>query len=200
MTCADEVYGIELSHHYGYTTHLWDQVTPVEEVAYRITRAFHCGRDDDDPYKVRDDNHTWDSVPVHAEWARIRIFKNELSPYFAWNPCRAADGPGALWFDQRYRIATRARLDAEIAAQIRLAEVATAHALQQRDTVRGRKVRAKMLRSAEGDRSLAAQVRERWPQHLGEKPWTPRRPWGNPEVNAALDATDAEQTARAAAA
>jgi hypothetical protein len=169
-----DVFGIECEHHYGITTHPMPEHGDAGREVYRLIReAWHAPRDDYDG--LSDDDHTW-SVKVAenpAWWSRVDITKNERSPFFAWRPNWVDDGPGAHWFSQSFRIATRATIEAEIADRLARAAKWQAEAERQRDTVRGRKARSKYTGLAAMARREAELVRSRWPEFDG----SPRTSW-----------------------
>jgi hypothetical protein len=163
-----EVFGIECRHHYGITTHDLVDGEPAADTVYRLMReVWHQERGGG--RGLRDDNHTWEAVEAEkSDWfSRIRIIKNAKSPYFLLNPYRMPDGPGAFWFDQEYRIATRGLIEREAAEALDWADKWEADAARQRDTIRGRKARAKYLSWAQSKRREAELIASRWPQFAG---------------------------------
>lgn len=161
---ADDVYGIEISYHAGVPTFpLIEGEDPVA-TAYRIMRERH-------PW-LTDDNHTWTNEPAEQlGWHdRMVVRKNENSPLFKSipglpRPWWVEDGPGALWFTERWRIATRGIIAAEVAAEMAFSTKWGAEAEAQRDTVRGRKAAKKLRSLASSAASRARWIGERWPQH-----------------------------------
>lgn len=170
----EETFGIECQHHYGITTHEQRPGETVEQCVYRLIRtAWHAPREDG--RGLSDDNHTWTVERSEAVdgWSRVCIFKNEKSPPWALNPWRVADGPGARWFSQEYRIATRGTIEREIADRLNWAQKWETDAERQRDTIRGRKARAKYSDLAETAKRQALLIETRWPQFSGK----PRSGW-----------------------
>ncbi|AFU88045.1 hypothetical protein CcrColossus_gp175 [Caulobacter phage CcrColossus] len=152
---ATEVIGIECDHHYGITTH---DLVPGEDPAqtvYRLVRELWHPFRPEREINVLDDNHTWeveyfnpkdDSRPQHTApsgWGRVIIRKNEKAPLFinifgapSW---MYDDGPGAVWFYQKFRAVTYGHKAAERAYDEAKIAQYTAEAERQKDTVRGRK-------------------------------------------------------------
>lgn len=169
---GDEVFGIECRHHYGVTTH---KIVSGEDVAwtvYKLTRGWHPLREGG--YGLTDDNHTWETVVADKPgwFSRLVIRKNALSPPFLAFPGLRLpwwvdDGPGAVWFSQDYRIATRTLVAAEVADKDQFAARCLAEAEQQRDTIRGRKSAQKSRSTAGHVTSQARFIEKRWPQYLG---------------------------------
>lgn len=169
-----EVFGIECEHHYGITTHPLPEDGDIGREVYRLMReAWHPPRDDHGG--LHDDDHTWDvDLADNPDWwSRVNIIKNDNSPLFVFNPWRIADGPGAPWFDQKFRVATRGLIDREVADKLSWADRWEREAAEQRDTIRGRKARAKYTSLARMARSDANMIRSRWPEYDG----TPRSGW-----------------------
>lgn len=168
MARPDEVFGIECEHHYGITTHPMPEDGDVAREVYRLIRgAWHAPREDGGG--LSDDDHSWEYAPTeHPDgWSHIVIRKNENSPLFAFKPWWVEDGPGARWFDQKFRVATRSLIEREIADSLQWAERWQADADRQRDTIRGRKARTKYSSLAESSRREAEMIRSRWPQFDG---------------------------------
>lgn len=151
---AAEVLGIECDHHYGITTH---DLAPGEDPAqtvYRLIREVWHAPKPDKAINVLDDNHTWeveyfdpskDTRPHTAPsgWGRVTIRKNEKAPLFinifgapSW---MYDDGPGAVWFHQKFRAVTVGHKAAERAYDEAKIAQYTAEAARHKDTVRGRK-------------------------------------------------------------
>ncbi|AXQ68722.1 hypothetical protein HOU00_gp403 [Caulobacter phage CcrPW] len=151
---AAEVLGIECDHHYGITTH---DLVPGEDPAqtvYRLVRELWHPFRPEREINVLDDNHTWeveyfdpkkDTFPHTAPsgWGRVILRKNEKAPLFinifgapSW---MYDDGPGAVWFYQKFRAVTRGQKAAERAYDEAKIAQYTAEAERQKDTVRGRK-------------------------------------------------------------
>lgn len=154
--------GIECRHHYGITTHDFRDGMTVPEIVYWLIRnAWHTKA-------LTDDNHTWEVVEKDPMgWSYIHIIKNEKSPRFVLRPSWHPDGPGATWFTQEYRIATFTSIAWEIADLLAWADRWDADAERQRDTIRGRKARAKYNSYAKTKRREAEIVRSRWPGFQG---------------------------------
>jgi hypothetical protein len=163
----DEVFGIECEHHYGITTHPLPADGNAGAEVYRLIReAWH--RD-----TLTDENHTFEIVEEAEYWSRVVIRKNEKSPLFAFKPWWCDDGAGALWFTQAFRIATRRSIDAEIVDRLGWAARWQQDADNQRDSIRGRKARAKYSGYAASARREADLARSRWPEFEG----APRTGW-----------------------
>lgn len=162
---ADEQFGIECRHHYGITTHEFRPGESVAETVYWLVRnAWHAPKGE--LCDVLDANHTWEVVEADQAdwWSRVRLIKNELAPRFTHCLPWVDDGPGATWFCQEYRIATRGLIGREIADKLAWADRWQADAERQRDTIRGRKARAKYERLSATNRREAELIRSRWPQ------------------------------------
>ncbi|AXQ69381.1 hypothetical protein HOU02_gp344 [Caulobacter phage CcrBL9] len=162
---AREVLGIEAFHHYGVTTHEAVAGTAAGEVIYGLVRStWHKPREDGGG--LHDDDHTWDFKDPSAPGGRgrVQIYKTEKAGYWAFNPYGVADGPGARWFDQEYRVPTVGELLAEAAyCEAKIVEHGN-EMLRCRDTVRGRKS-IKNLKSLIEDREWRRKmVLKRWPQ------------------------------------
>lgn len=168
---ARVVLGIECFHHFGITTHpLVKGESPGKTVYGLVRNLWHPYRPDHST-NVTDDNHTWRIEEAsRPEWySRVVLFKNELSPAFHMLPGMShwgfADGPGAKWFDQEFRVATVGMVACEQATDLQAMADLEAEAAMQRDTVRGRK-RAKELRGCIPDARWRAHgcIEKRWPQ------------------------------------
>lgn len=118
---AREVLGIECYHHYGITLHPVVEGEAIADTVYRLTRELWHPFKPEREINVTDDNHTWKNEPtsIAGRFSRIVLYKNEKSPAFnnilnrpSW---AFQDGPGAKWFEQKYRLATVGMIAAEIA-------------------------------------------------------------------------------------
>ena len=162
---AREPMGLEIDHHAGMKTVVLQPGETVEQAAYRAMRESHTF--------LTDDNHAWEVVPGQdAHWmSRLRVIKNENSGYFTRIPGLSwmilDDGPGAHWFDERFRLATVGMIAAEIEADRIKALAYDAEAAAERDTIRGRK-RAQTLRNCAQAARYRGEVApgRRWPQHF----------------------------------
>jgi hypothetical protein len=155
-----EVFGIECEHHFGITTHPLHADGDVGQEVYRLIReAWHP--------TLTNDDHTFEIVENEQGWSRVVIRKNANSPLFAFKPWWCDDGDGALWFSQAYRVATRALIEAEVADRLGYAHQWQKQSDEQRDTIRGRKARAKYRSLAESVRREAELARSRWPEFEG---------------------------------
>lgn len=171
---SERVLGIESQHHFGIKCHRIVDGEAFADACYRLTRQFHPGRSDG--YDVTDVNHTWrfESNEVVDGWSRIVIVKNELSPKHF--PIRGLmwfgdeNNVGATWFDHQFRIATQGTLDRERDQRLALGDKCDADAERQRDTIRGRKRRARYLAMAADYRRAAAFHYGRWERFEAEAP------------------------------
>lgn len=142
-----EVLGIECYHHYGITLHQLVEGEAPSDTVYRLVRELWFapkGTDRD----VTDENHTWENVENldNFRFSEIVLRKNEKSPRFInilnLPSYMYSDGPGAKWFDQKYRVATVGMIAAEIANNQRKREGHLAKSLRQNVlTINGRKAR-----------------------------------------------------------
>ena len=153
-----EVLGIECEHHYGITTHASPLDGDIISAVYRLLRNWHP--------TLADDDHTWGNESRNG-WSRIVIRKNEKSPRFAFNPYGAPDGPGALWFDLRYRIATRETIQNELADKLAQAQRLRDEAMRERPTKIGTKRAHKKWGYAETSEREAELIARRWPSFCG---------------------------------
>lgn len=121
---AREVLGIECYHHYGITLHPLVEGERAAATVYNLTRTlWHKPRADG--LGVQDDNHTWEVKDASelGRFSAIVFRKNEKSPQFInilniprW---QYEDGPGAKWFDQKFRVVTVGIIAAEITNNFR---------------------------------------------------------------------------------
>lgn len=170
---GEEVFGIECEHHYGITTHPLPTDGNVGREVYRLIReAWHAPREGGG---LHDDDHDWEISEADApdHWSRVVIRKNARSPLFVLRPSWYDDGPGALWFSQSFRIATRGSIEREIADKLGWADRWEKEANGQRDSARGRKRRDKLLSFAKHSRREAQGIQSRWPEFDG----TSRTEW-----------------------
>lgn len=156
-----ETLGLEIWHHADFKTVIFEPGETVEQAIYRYMRGHY--------HFITDDNHTWYvDMAEKPQWtSRLRVVKNENSGYFAFNPWRIADGPGAHWFNVEFRVATVGMIQAEIAADRRRTQKYLDEAAAQKDTIRGRKRARDLWSFAQSSRWLAEEApTRRWPNHF----------------------------------
>ena len=155
---ADVIYGVECQHHYGITIRPCEAGVDMAAVAYNEMRETHTF--------LTDGNHDW-SVEWSHSWNRIVVRKNEQSPYFAFNPWRLPDGPGAHWFSHKFRLASRNRLNAEVEERLSWAARWRDEALRNKQSKAGIKRYQKKLSLADSAEREARLAMARWPNHVG---------------------------------
>ncbi|WP_066770151.1 hypothetical protein [Sphingobium sp. CCH11-B1] len=154
----DIFYGVECRHHYGITIKPCEAGVDIAAVAYNEMRETH--------HFLTDDNHEW-SVEWGDCWNAIIVRKNDKSGYFAFNPWHMPDGPGAFWFRHSFRMATRNRVNAEVADHLRWAEKWRGDALRNKGSKAGVKRFLKTMSLAEDMERQARLAMKRWPHHVG---------------------------------
>lgn len=112
---------------------------------------------------LTDDNHTWSVTEPQDGHLQIVVRKNELSSYFVIKPWWVDDGPGALWFSDRYRIATEDTVRREWDRNVHWEARSLAEAEACQDTVRGRKAAKSARSSAYEAARLNRVLAKRWP-------------------------------------
>lgn len=153
-----KAFGFECEHHYGITTHPMPATHSLSEAVYCLIRE-EWHKDG-----LTDDNHTWRNEPGEYGWSRVVIFKNEKSPRWVLNPYGVRDGAGAVWFDQKYRIACQSSIESEIFDRLRWLEHFRSSALREKPTKAGSKRAQKALSVADDLHRQARLVAKRWPQ------------------------------------
>jgi hypothetical protein len=155
---GDIFYGVECRHHYGITIRPCELGVDIAAVAYNEMRDTH--------HFLTDDNHEW-SVEWGKCWHRIVVRKNAKSPYFAFNPWRMPDGPGAIWFSHEFRSATRDKVNAEASEALSWAAKWRDEALLNKPSKAGCKRYSDKMRLVDDMERQARLAMMRWPQHVG---------------------------------